>query len=67
MPPIQVSPSELEAMILTHPAVADVGVVGKPDPMAGELPMAWVVRKPDHDVRAQDIADFVAGNVTFSK
>ena len=57
----QVAPSELEALILTHPAVADVGVVGKPDPVAGELPMAWVVTKPRQTVTDKDIQDFVAG------
>ena len=41
--------------------MADVGVVGKPDPVAGELPMAWVVQKPGHKTSAEDIMDFVAG------
>ena len=54
-------PSELENIILTHPAVADVGVVGVPDLVAGELPMAWVVKKPNAKVTEKDIADFVAG------
>ena len=55
------SPSELEGFILTHPAVADVGVVGKPDPVAGQLPMAWVVKKPGAEVVEEDILNFVAG------
>ena len=55
------SPSELEGLILTHPAVADVAVVGKPDSLAGELPMAWVVTKPGHTVTETDIVNFVAG------
>ncbi|KAH9637680.1 hypothetical protein HF086_009348 [Spodoptera exigua] len=38
----QVAPSELEAILLQHPGVKDVGVVGKPDPMVGELPTAFV-------------------------
>src|SRR4029453_12452341 len=41
----QVAPAELEALILTHPAVADVAVIGVADEEAGELPKAFVVKK----------------------
>jgi len=34
----QVPPAELEALILNHPAVADVAVVGIKDEIAGEIP-----------------------------
>lgn len=44
----QVSPSELENILLQHPGVADVGIVGVEDARAGELPRAYVVqRNPD--------------------
>jgi len=33
-----VPPAELEALLLTHPAVADAGVIGVPDEQAGEVP-----------------------------
>ncbi|MDQ2094567.1 AMP-binding protein [Rhodalgimonas zhirmunskyi] len=39
----QVPPAEVEAALITHPKVADVGVIGVPDAEAGELPMAFVV------------------------
>ncbi len=39
----QVAPAELEAVLMTHPAVADAAVVGVPDDEAGERPRAWVV------------------------
>jgi len=39
----QVPPAELEALIATHPAVADVAVVGRPDAESGEVPVAYVV------------------------
>jgi acyl-CoA synthetase (AMP-forming)/AMP-acid ligase II len=39
----QVAPAELEALLLTHPAVADAAVISRPDERAGELPVAYVV------------------------
>ena len=45
----QVPPAELEALLLTHPAVADVAVIGIPDEEAGERPKAFVVLKPGVD------------------
>jgi acyl-CoA synthetase (AMP-forming)/AMP-acid ligase II len=41
----QVAPAELEALLLTHPAVADAAVVRKRDALAGEVPKAFVVRQ----------------------
>jgi acyl-CoA synthetase (AMP-forming)/AMP-acid ligase II len=38
-----VAPAEVEALLLEHPAVRDCGVVGRPDPAAGEIPVAFVV------------------------
>lgn len=45
----QVAPAELEDVLLKHPAVQEVAVVGIPDkvdPDVGELPTAYVVLKP---------------------
>lgn len=42
----QVAPAELEAELLTHPEINDAAVIGRPDPEAGELPMAFVVPAP---------------------
>jgi acyl-CoA synthetase (AMP-forming)/AMP-acid ligase II len=39
----QVAPAQLEALLTTHPAVVDAGVVGLPDDEVGELPVAYVV------------------------
>jgi len=49
---LQVAPAELEALLLTHPAVLDVAVVRKADEEAGEVPKAYVVLKPDDASRA---------------
>jgi acetyl-CoA synthetase len=41
-----VGPFEVESALLEHPAVAEAGVIGKPDAMAGELIKAFVALKP---------------------
>ncbi|MDP9267050.1 MAG: AMP-binding protein [Acidobacteriota bacterium] len=38
-----IAPAEVEACLLEHPYVRDVGVIGRPDLAAGELPIAFVV------------------------
>ncbi len=48
----QVPPAELEALIATHPAVADVAVVPRPDPDHGEIPVAVVVARGELDAAA---------------
>ncbi|GGV52101.1 AMP-dependent synthetase [Kitasatospora herbaricolor] len=57
----QVSPVELEAVLMTHPNVADAAVIGVPDEEASEIPKAFVVlREP---ATAQEIMTFVAERV----
>ncbi|MFA5884385.1 MAG: 4-coumarate--CoA ligase family protein [Acidimicrobiia bacterium] len=63
----QVPPAELEALLLTHPAVADCAVIGIPDEECGELPKAFVARKPGVDCTAEDLQTFVAGHVATYK
>ena len=41
----QVAPAELEAVLMSHPAVADACVAGVPDEEAGERPKAWIVTR----------------------
>ncbi|KAK2157123.1 hypothetical protein NP493_1903g00022 [Ridgeia piscesae] len=55
----QVSPTYLENMLLTHPAVTDAAVIGLPDLRAGELPAAFVVLKAGSTATQAEIKDFV--------
>jgi acetyl-CoA synthetase len=43
-----VGPFEVESALMEHPAVAEAGVIGKPDPLIGELVKAFVTLKPGH-------------------
>jgi long-chain acyl-CoA synthetase len=43
-----ISPSEVEAVLATHPAVHEVAVVGRPDSVMGEEPVAFVMARPGH-------------------
>ena len=61
------APAELEALLLTHPSVADAAVVPLPDEEAGEIPKAFVVLKPGEDVSAEDLMAFVADHVATYK
>ena len=63
----QVPPAELEALLLTHPAVADAAVVGLPDEEAGEIPAGYVVLRPGQSATAEQIQEFVAGQVASYK
>jgi 4-coumarate--CoA ligase len=63
----QVAPAELEALLLTHPAVADAAVVGRPDPDAGEIPVGFVVLKPGHDATDAELLEFVASQTASYK
>jgi acyl-CoA synthetase (AMP-forming)/AMP-acid ligase II len=64
---MQVAPAELEALLLTHPAVADVAVIPSPDEEAGEIPKAFVVLKAGQQATAEALMEFVAGKVAPHK
>ncbi|KAL8601560.1 hypothetical protein ACOMHN_003826 [Nucella lapillus] len=64
---LEVPPAELEGLLLTHPAVQDVGVIGIPSEGQGELPRAYVVLKPNMVVSPQDICNFVEKKVSSPK
>jgi acyl-CoA synthetase (AMP-forming)/AMP-acid ligase II len=57
----QVAPAELEAILLTHPAIADAAVIPCSDEEAGEVPKAYVVLKDP--VTTEVIKEFIAARV----
>jgi len=61
----QVPPAELEAILLTHPAVADAAVIASPDEDAGEVPKAFVVLKAP--ATPEELMQFVAQRVAPHK
>lgn len=63
----QVAPAELEGLLLTHEAIADVAVIPVPDEEAGELPKAFVVLKPEAELTAEALQAWVAEHVAPHK
>ena len=57
----QVAPAELEAVLLTHPMIADAAVIPRADEEAGEVPKAFVVLKGE--ATEAEIKEFVAARV----
>ena len=43
-----IGPFEVESALMEHPAVAEAGVIGKPDPVAGEIVKAFISLKPGY-------------------
>ncbi|MER6470070.1 4-coumarate--CoA ligase family protein [Streptomyces collinus] len=60
----QVAPAELEALLLTHPGIADAAVIGAHDDDGNEIPHAFVVRQPTADgLTGADVTAYVAERV----
>jgi acyl-CoA synthetase (AMP-forming)/AMP-acid ligase II len=60
----QVAPAELEALLLTHPGIADAAVIGVYDEDNNEVPQAYVVRQPSaDDLTEGEVMEYVAERV----
>lgn len=63
----QVPPAELEALLLTHPDIADAAVVGVRDEEGEEVPKAFVVLQQNASLDAAGVMEFVASQVAPHK
>ncbi|XP_031271758.1 4-coumarate--CoA ligase-like 9 [Pistacia vera] len=59
----QVPPAELEHLLQSNPEIADAAVIPYPDEEAGQIPMAFVVRRPGSNITAAQVMDFIAKQV----
>ncbi len=63
-----VYPREIEEFLYSHPDIADVQVIGVPDPKYGEELMAWVVMRPGTEpLTAEGVRTFCEGRLTHYK
>jgi len=60
----QVPPAELEAVLLSHPQIADAAVIGLAESDVGEIPVAFVVIREPDSLSADDVMEFVASHVS---
>ena len=63
----QVAPAELEALIITHPKVADVAVIGIPDDEAGEIPKAFIAPVEGETVTLEEIQELISAHLVSYK
>ncbi|XVF06898.1 hypothetical protein REPUB_Repub06bG0090800 [Reevesia pubescens] len=63
----QVPPAELECLLVSHPSIADAAVVPQKDEVAGEVPVAFVVRSNGSELTEEAVKEFIAKQVVFYK
>ena len=64
---MSVFPSEVEALLMLHPAIQSAAVVPKPDPGKGQVPFAFVQLLPDRQVSGEELREWAARNMATYK
>jgi fatty-acyl-CoA synthase len=62
-----VSSVQVENALMSHPAVFEAAVVGVPDDRWGEVPQAWVARRPGAEVTERELIDWVRERLAHFK
>ena len=62
-----VFPRDVEDVLIAHPAVAQAGVVGRPDNRLGEEVVAFVSLRPDADVTAEELTEYAKRHLAANK
>jgi 2-aminobenzoate-CoA ligase len=63
----RIGPEEIEITLATHPAVADVGVIGVPDEVRGQIAKAFVVLKPGQSVTSSQLIEYCKDKIAKYK
>jgi 2-aminobenzoate-CoA ligase len=63
----RIGPEEIEVELATHPAVLDVGVIGVPDEIRGQIAKAFVVLKPGTSATSEQLIEFLRGKIATYK
>ncbi len=63
----RIGPEEIEVTLAAHPAVADVGVIGVPDEVRGQIAKAFVVLKPGQSLSPEELIAFCRDKIATYK
>jgi 2-aminobenzoate-CoA ligase len=63
----RIGPEEIESTLATHPAVADVGVIGVPDEVRGQMAKAFVVLKPGQSATSDQLIEYCRNKIAKYK
>ena len=63
----RIGPEEIESTLATHPSVADVGVIGVPDEVRGQIAKAFVVLKSGESLTGEELLGYCKGKIATYK